>query len=44
MRGRRVRHVRPQLEARVRFIGWDAGVLRDAIFEGVALVEHPTDE
>lgn len=37
LRGRRFRHVLPKLEARVRYIGWDAGVLREAIFEGVRL-------
>jgi bifunctional non-homologous end joining protein LigD len=34
---RKARHVQPRLDAKVRFIGWDAGVLREAIFEGVAL-------
>jgi bifunctional non-homologous end joining protein LigD len=38
-RGRRVRHVLPRLRVRVRFTGWDAGVLREPIFEGLTLVE-----
>jgi hypothetical protein len=38
-RGRRVRHVLPKLRARVRLTGWDAGVLREPIFEAVHLVE-----
>jgi bifunctional non-homologous end joining protein LigD len=29
--------VEPRLRARVRYIGWDAGVLREPIFESVAL-------
>jgi bifunctional non-homologous end joining protein LigD len=35
---RKVHHVQPRLEATVRFIGWDAGVLREAILEGVTLI------
>jgi bifunctional non-homologous end joining protein LigD len=38
-RGRRVRHVLPKLRVRVRFTGWDAGVLREPIFEGVYLID-----
>jgi hypothetical protein len=34
---RRVRYVQPRLEAKVRFIGWDAGVLREAILVSVQL-------
>jgi bifunctional non-homologous end joining protein LigD len=36
-RGRRLRHVLPRLEVHIRHIGWDGGVLREAIFERVAL-------
>ena len=38
-RGKRVRNVLPRIRARVRFTGWDAGVLREAIFEAVTIVE-----
>jgi len=32
----RVRYVEPRLVATVRYIGWDAGVLREAILERMA--------
>jgi hypothetical protein len=35
---RRARYVQPRLEARVRFIGRDAGVLREAILEHIQIL------
>lgn len=35
---RRARWIKPQLEATVRFIGWNRGVLREAILSSLAVV------
>jgi bifunctional non-homologous end joining protein LigD len=38
---RRANYVQPRLTAKVRFLGLDAGVLREAIFEEVGLASDP---
>jgi hypothetical protein len=37
LRTRRARFVEPRLEADVRFVGWDAGVLREPILAGLRM-------